>query len=91
VTEIIRLNLHQDGFLLITPDIVFIDEVYVLLPIFIQGNRISVFFYAGFDFRKNCIDLFSRVVLIVVRIHKTTTSNAMIQQRKEIVNRKCTN
>ena len=70
MAEVICLNLHQYGFLLVASDVIFIYEVYVLLAVFIQGDSISILFNTGLYLCKDSVNFFPRIILIVVWIHK---------------------
>ena len=73
MAKILGFDLHEDGSLLIASNIVLIDEVYVFLPILILRNHKAAFFNTGFDFCKDGVNLFPRVVLIVMWIQGSLT------------------
>ena len=68
MAKILGFDLHEYGSLLIASNVVLIDEVYVFLPILILRNHIAAFFNTGFDFCKDSVNLFPRVVLILMWI-----------------------
>lgn len=73
MAKILGFDLHEDGSLLIASNIVLIDEVYVFLAILILRNYKAAFFNTGFDFCKDSVNLFQRVVLIVMWIQGSLT------------------
>ena len=72
--------MHEHGALFVASNIVLIDEVYVFLPLLILRNYKAAFFNTGFDFCKDSINLFPRVVLIVMWIQGSLTPNIIIRQ-----------
>ena len=91
VAKILGFDLHEYGSLLITSNIVLIDEVYVFLPILILRNNKAAFFNTGFDFCKDSVNLFPRVVLIVMWIQGSLTPNTIIHEIASFVNHYCIN
>ena len=83
--------MHEYGSLLIASNVVLIDEVYVFLPILILRNHIASFFNTGFNFCKDSVNLFPRVVLIVMWIQGSLTSNIIIHKIASLVKRYCIN
>ena len=91
MTKILGFDLHEYGSLLIASNVVLIDEVYVFLPILILRNHIAAFFNTGFDFCKDSVNLFPRVVLIVMWIQGSLTSNIIIHEITSFAKRYCIN
>ena len=73
MAKILGFDLHEYGLLLIASNVVLIDEVYVFLPILILRNHIAAFFNTGFNLCKDSVNLFPRVVLIVMWIQGSLT------------------
>ena len=80
MTKILGFDLHEYGSLLIASNVVLIDEVYVFLPILILRNYKAAFFNTGFDFCKDSVNLFPRVVPIVMWIQVSLTPNIIVHQ-----------
>ena len=91
MTKILGFDLHEYGSLLIASNVVLIDEVYVFLPILILRNHIAAFFNTGFNFCKDSVNLFPRVVLIVMWIQGSLTPNIIIHKIASLVKRYCIN
>ena len=90
MTKILGFDLHEYGSLLIASNVVLIDEVYVFLPILILRNHIAAFFNTGFNFCKDSVNLFPRVVLIVCGF-KAASSNTLIHEIASFAKRYCIN
>ena len=91
MTKILGFDLHEYGSLLIASNVVLIDEVYVYLPILILRNHIAAFFNTGFNLCKDIVNLFPRVVLIVMWIQGSLTSNIIKHKIASLVKRYCIN
>ena len=91
MAKILGFDLHEDGSLLIASYVVLIDEVYVFLPILILRNYKAAFFNTGFDFSKDSVNLFPRVVLIVMWIQVSLTPNTIIHETPSFVKCYCIN
>ena len=91
MTKILGFDLHEYGSLLIASNVVLIDEVYVFLPILILRNHIAAFYNTGFNFCKDSVNLFPRVVLIVMWIQGSLTPNTIIHEIASFVKHYCIN
>lgn len=91
MAKILGFDLHEYGSLLIASNVVLIDEVYVFLPILILRNHIVAFFNTGFNFCKDSVNLFPRVVLILMWIQGSLTSNTLIHKIASFAKHYCIN